>query len=205
MKLFCLPYAGGSKAIYYKWKSEFNYNIELEPIELKGRGVRYGEGFYTDFEEAVNDIYLKIKDKIIDDLHEELQSYRNDLISKMIKPIITDIIYTIDNNNKTVEALEEKDVSELSQEKILGIVRGLSEDLEDMLYRQGVEDFTCELPEFDPKKQKIVKTVETDDKDKDRTVARSIKKGYILEGRVIRHELVEVYVYNSKKNESQEV
>lgn len=67
MKLFCLPYAGGSKAIYYKWKSEFNYNIELEPIELKGRGVRYGEGFYTDFEEAVNDIYLKIKDKIIDD------------------------------------------------------------------------------------------------------------------------------------------
>ncbi|MCR3758494.1 thioesterase [Clostridium felsineum] len=67
MKLFCLPYAGGSKTIYYKLKNAINSNIQLEPIELKGRGSRYDEGFYTDFEDAVNDIYLKIKNKIIDD------------------------------------------------------------------------------------------------------------------------------------------
>ncbi|MBW9154569.1 thioesterase II family protein [Clostridium estertheticum] len=67
MKLFCLPYAGGSKTAYYKWKEVLNNNIQLEAIELKGRGTRYGEGFYTDFDDAVNDIYINIKNKIIDD------------------------------------------------------------------------------------------------------------------------------------------
>lgn len=42
-------------------------NIRLELIELKGRGTRYGEGGYIDFEDAVNDVYLNIKDKIVDD------------------------------------------------------------------------------------------------------------------------------------------
>lgn len=67
MILICLPYAGGSKAVYYNWKGKFNNNIKLEPIELKGRGSRYSEGYYTDLEDAVNDIYLNIKDKIINE------------------------------------------------------------------------------------------------------------------------------------------
>lgn len=67
MILICLPYAGGSKAIYYNWKGKFNNNIKLEPVELKGRGSRYGEGHYNDLQDAVNDIYLKIKDKIINE------------------------------------------------------------------------------------------------------------------------------------------
>lgn len=67
MKLFCLPYAGGSRAIYYKWKKKIDSNIQLEPIELKGRGTRYGEGWYSNFEDAVNDIYFNMKQKIVDD------------------------------------------------------------------------------------------------------------------------------------------
>lgn len=68
MKLFCLPYAGGSASIYYQWKKKLlDYDIQLKAIELMGRGARYGEGFYTDFQDAVNDIYLKIKDEIIND------------------------------------------------------------------------------------------------------------------------------------------
>ncbi|MCS4470409.1 thioesterase domain-containing protein [Clostridium botulinum] len=45
MILFCLPYAGGSEAIYHKWKKYLNPSIELSPIELKGRGKRYNEIF----------------------------------------------------------------------------------------------------------------------------------------------------------------
>ncbi len=40
MILFCLPYAGGSEVIYYKWKKYLNPSIQLEAIELKGRGKR---------------------------------------------------------------------------------------------------------------------------------------------------------------------
>lgn len=67
MILFCLPYAGGSEVIYYKWKKYLNPLIHLKSIELKGRGKRYSEIFYETLDEAVEDILTNIKDKIADD------------------------------------------------------------------------------------------------------------------------------------------
>lgn len=64
MMLFCLPYAGGSESMYYSWKKLINPLITLEPLELKGRGRRYDEGFYKDFDEAVDDMFLSVKEKI---------------------------------------------------------------------------------------------------------------------------------------------
>lgn len=66
MILFCLPYAGGSEAIYYKWKDYLDSSINLYPIKLKGRGKRFDETFYESLEEAVDDIFSNIKDKIYD-------------------------------------------------------------------------------------------------------------------------------------------
>ncbi|MBX4266071.1 thioesterase II family protein [Clostridium estertheticum] len=67
MRLFCLPYAGGSEIIYYKWKNYLHPSIQLVPIQLKGRGKRFSESFYESLEEAVDDIFENIKDKIVDD------------------------------------------------------------------------------------------------------------------------------------------
>lgn len=67
MILFCLPYAGGSEAIYYKWKKFLDPSIELVPLALKGRGKRFGEDFYGNLEEAVEDIFENIKDRIVDE------------------------------------------------------------------------------------------------------------------------------------------
>lgn len=67
MILFCLPYAGGSESIYYKWKNHLHTSIQVVPIELKGRGKRFNEFFYESLEEAVDDIFENIKDKIVDD------------------------------------------------------------------------------------------------------------------------------------------
>ncbi|MBU3179086.1 thioesterase [Clostridium estertheticum] len=67
MILFCLPYAGGSETIYYKWKNYLHPSIQVVPIELKGRGKRFSEFFYESLEEAVDDIFENIKNKIVDD------------------------------------------------------------------------------------------------------------------------------------------
>ncbi|MBG9736905.1 thioesterase II family protein [Paenibacillus alvei] len=64
MKLFCLPFAGGSRRAYLNWSKFANRSLEIEAIEIKGRGERLGEGFYPDMTEAVDDIYSWIKDKI---------------------------------------------------------------------------------------------------------------------------------------------
>lgn len=67
MKLFCLPYAGGSEIIYYKWEKYIHPSIQVVPIELKGRGKRFNEFFYESLEEAVDDIFENIKEKIVND------------------------------------------------------------------------------------------------------------------------------------------
>lgn len=64
MKLFCLPFAGGSKRAYSNWSKFANRAMEVEAIEIKGRGERFGQDFYEDMTEAVDDIYSLIKDQI---------------------------------------------------------------------------------------------------------------------------------------------
>lgn len=66
VKLFCLPYAGGSAAIYYKWKRYLDSNIEVVPLELAGRGRRMSESLYDSMLNAVDDIYNNIKPIIRD-------------------------------------------------------------------------------------------------------------------------------------------
>ena len=40
ISLYCLPYSGGSAAMYYKWRSVLSDNITLRPLEPAGRGTR---------------------------------------------------------------------------------------------------------------------------------------------------------------------
>lgn len=64
IKLFCLPYAGGSATIYYKYNRFLDGDIKLRPIELAGRGRRIKQPLYDNLEIAVDDIYCKIKSEI---------------------------------------------------------------------------------------------------------------------------------------------
>lgn len=67
MKLFCLPYAGGSESVFHSWQLRLNPNIQLYPVALKGRGTRFTEGYYSNVEEAVNDIFENIKNQLNND------------------------------------------------------------------------------------------------------------------------------------------
>ncbi|MBD8501156.1 thioesterase II family protein [Paenibacillus arenosi] len=65
VKLFCLPYAGGSSAIYARWKKYIDSSkIELLPVELAGRGARTEVPLLDCMDEVVEDVYHTIKDKI---------------------------------------------------------------------------------------------------------------------------------------------
>jgi len=43
MRLFCFPYAGGSSSVYSNWHSAFPPEVEICPIQMPGRGNRWGE------------------------------------------------------------------------------------------------------------------------------------------------------------------
>ncbi len=42
-RLFCLPYAGGSAAVYHRWRTAAPGSLRVCPVELPGRGRRLGE------------------------------------------------------------------------------------------------------------------------------------------------------------------
>lgn len=48
IRLFCLPYAGGSSQIYRGWQSRFPDEIEVCAVNLPGRGSRLAETPFTD-------------------------------------------------------------------------------------------------------------------------------------------------------------
>jgi medium-chain acyl-[acyl-carrier-protein] hydrolase len=50
MRLFCLPYAGGSPLVFCNWPASLPENIEVCPIQLPGRGMRLSEPPFTRLE-----------------------------------------------------------------------------------------------------------------------------------------------------------
>lgn len=66
IRLFCIPYAGGSASVFNKWKEDLNRFIHICPIELAGRGRRITEPQYESAEKAADDIIAKIKFELRD-------------------------------------------------------------------------------------------------------------------------------------------
>lgn len=63
-KLFCFPYAGGSVAAFNKWKKYLNGKIEMNTVELAGRGRRIYDPLYDSIEEAVDDVYKMLNPQL---------------------------------------------------------------------------------------------------------------------------------------------
>jgi len=64
IKLFCLPYAGGSAMVYKKWEKYLNKSIKLCLLELAGRGSRNKEPYYDSMQEAVDNLYSMVEASI---------------------------------------------------------------------------------------------------------------------------------------------
>ena len=56
LKLYLLPYAGGSTSVFRHWSTHFDDEVELIGIQLPGRGARMRESAETDHRVLVRDI-----------------------------------------------------------------------------------------------------------------------------------------------------
>lgn len=142
--------------------------------------------------------YDKHKEEIIDRLHSENQSYKNDLFKKIIMPFVTEVILLIDDYTSLYKKHSEIEITELDTEKLLKQFGSIPDDLEELLYKNGIESYTNEEDTVDFAKQKVVKTVPTEIPEKDKTICERIKKGYLLEGKIIRQEQVSCYKFEEK-------
>jgi medium-chain acyl-[acyl-carrier-protein] hydrolase len=53
LRLFCLPYAGGSATIYHPWPNDLPPAVEVNAVQLPGRGSRMDEPSFTRMEPLV--------------------------------------------------------------------------------------------------------------------------------------------------------
>ncbi|MDZ7830952.1 MAG: nucleotide exchange factor GrpE [Desulfobacterales bacterium] len=140
--------------------------------------------------------YDEHKNKVIDDLHQSLQDYRNGLLKKYLQRIFTDVIKIIDDARKLIGHYREQPLSEENNAKLLQYLEDMAQELEDMFAWEGVEAFTTEGDTLEPTRQRVVNKIETDDPLKDKTIAQRLRPGYEWDGKVIRPEIVSIYICN---------
>jgi molecular chaperone GrpE len=132
------------------------------------------------------------RERVVDRLHAELQEYKQDLLLNVLRPVFVDLIQLHDDIGRIVDARPE---SEGETRRLLDLMRGFQQGIEDILYRQGVEPFVQEGDAFDPRRQRAVATVPTDDLSLARKIAMRHRKGFqaLPSEKVIRPEIVSVY------------
>src|SRR5262245_15557133 len=92
------------------------------------------------------------REKVVDRLHAELQEYKQDLLLNVLRPVFVDLIQLHDDIGKITEAQPSDGDGDVR--RLLDLMRGFQQGIEDILYRQGVEPYSQEGDAFDPRRQR---------------------------------------------------
>lgn len=141
------------------------------------------------------------KAHLFDKMYNELQSYKTDLYAKILKPFILSTITLLDDTNTFIGKLGENE-SALAEKYL----RTMPDDLIDILESNGVVLYEDDVDKFNPRNQRVVKQVPTDNPDLDNFIVKRVRKGYSWNGVNLKPELVWIYKFKhdtSVKNENQ--
>jgi molecular chaperone GrpE (heat shock protein) len=167
-------------------------NLHQSPLEaIKLQMEELAQAFDTKLK------YDEHKNKIIDDLHQSLQQHREGLLKKYLHRIVMDVIKVVDDMRKLTAHYNQQPHSEETSVKLLKYIEHIAGDLEDMFSWEGVVPFTCDGDAIDPARQRVLNKIKTDDPEKDKTIAERLRPGYEWDGKIIRPEMVSVYIYQT--------
>lgn len=182
-----------------KENSEWDYIRKLvtipEQLELL---LEQMKSMHLLFEDKIS--RTEYEEKIVDRMHGELQRYKEDMYSQLVRPILLDVIEVRDsilrvsaahqNNTEEGDSIPIKTFSDYAY------------DLQDILERNNIEIYQSnEKDDFIPIRHRVAKKVITEEKEMHGKIAELISAGYSFNGKVIVPEKVAVYFYeeNTKK------
>lgn len=149
-----------------------------------------------DFEVKVK--YDESKERTINALHKELQDYREDMVFKILRPLIMDITSIYDH----LQLLTKKygNLSESnSANSIASELTSFTEEIEEIVSRYGFEFYQNDSETYDRSKQKAQKIINTDDSTLDKQIVEHLRMGLQYQERIVRPETVSVYRYVSNQ------
>ena len=130
------------------------------------------------------------KNSLFDKMYEELASYKKDLYAKLVGPFVNETISLLDDYERLIERIDTIDY-----EKLKKYVMGIPDDLESILDNNGVERYTDDTEKFNPKTQRVVKTIPTGNLVLENVIAERTRKGYRWNGVMLKPEMVKIYKY----------
>lgn len=136
------------------------------------------------------------KEKLFDNMHRELISFRNGVNSKPLISMAIDVITLIDGIDKMYKNLCAKEDEAQRLKAAMTMLLDNRQELEDILYRASFEPYSCPGDTVDTKRQRIVAYEKTDDPNKVNRIAARLGDGYEYEGTIIRPERIKIYKQN---------
>lgn len=137
---------------------------------------------------------MEHKGKIIDQMHKELQKYKDDIYSQILRQVLLDIIEVRDSILRITNFYLKKPEGErdIPNETFAGYAL----DIQDILEKNGVETYESRPGNsFSPVKQRVIKKIVTGNSELHGKVAESLSSGYNYNGRNISAEKIAVYYY----------
>ena len=171
---------------------KINVSEPYEEIKEKLAGINeLLEKLNTQFKERIS--YDEKQEKIVDNMHAELQKYRNDMYAMLLKPLLVDIIEVVDNIRKAGIAFAKKGEAE---NRASTIITDFIIDLHNLLNGYGVEVYKGTPGDnYTPIQQRIVSVITTNKPELNSKIAESLGFGYMYKGKVIWPEKVKTYKY----------
>lgn len=140
------------------------------------------------------------EEKIVDQMHAELQKYKSDMYSQLVRPILLDIIDIRDSILRVSQTYAAKPEEE--QVISLKMFTDYTYDIQEILEKNNINIYKSESGDaFTPVRQRIVKKVTTTIEDLHGKIAESIGDGYEYLGKTISPEKIAVYVYEAPEKE----
>jgi molecular chaperone GrpE (heat shock protein) len=126
------------------------------------------------------------------------------MLGKVVLPVLRDLISLDNEVLKLVK--DRKDSKKFPPEKqdwanLLDQVAMFHDDITEILERYGIVAFQEEGERFNPRTQRVLGTVVTEEQDLHRTIAERIRPGFCWGEQLIRNEEVLVYKYDAPQDD----
>lgn len=143
------------------------------------------------------------EEKIVDQMHAELQKYKEDMYAQLVRPILMDIIEVRDSIMRMSKTFSER--PEAEQVVPLKTFSDYAFDVQDILEKNNITIYKSnEGDTFTPIKQRVIKKINTPVEELHGKIAESLSDGYEYMGKTLSPERIAIYVCDETENKEGE-
>ncbi|MBN2788968.1 MAG: nucleotide exchange factor GrpE [Candidatus Delongbacteria bacterium] len=144
------------------------------------------------FKEKIN--ADEVKEKAFEELYSQLDSYKRNFVDSAMKPFLHDLLLLYDRISTDIDHFGSSEDHTHSESMMT-----FRDELLEILYRNDVVpvEKSKEGDKFNAEKSNAVEKIGTDEIERDNTIKKVLKEGFVKGESVIRPEIVQIYKHSA--------